>query len=120
MNILQLMMTFLNSLPTILTPLKYAFEALGKLFDRLGADKAQSIAQEAYDLVKDIENNSAFADKWFRDYFGDLDALLKYWPGVSKLVYVAHNTKEDQRCDLHTALVATELEVNVLKMSQKP
>lgn len=119
MGILQMMMGFLNLLPTVMTPLKTAFEALGRLFDKLGASKASAITQQAEDLVRDIENKADFANQWFRDMYGDIDALLKFWPGLTKLVYVVHNTVQNQRVDLHTAVVAAQIEANVLKMSQR-
>lgn len=119
MNLLQLMMSFLNSIPRAFAPLRSVFEALGRLFDRHPNDRAQAILQQAEELVRDIEGKAAFADKWFRDMFADIDTLLKYWPGLVKLVYVAHNTRADQHIDLHTALVVAELEANVLKMNQK-
>lgn len=115
MNFLEIVQRILTMLPSAIQQI---ITALSKLFDSLGQDKAQAVTQEADELAHMVESNPKVALDWFVAMYPDIPSLLKAWPKLPCLMYVANSTQKDQRINMHVALTAAQLAANEIKFER--
>jgi len=121
MGIFAMIVGGLTALPAALAGLRDLIAALGKLFDEISGDdhaKVDAITQHAQDIVGVAENDAENVKRWMIDSYPTVDALIKEFTGLPKLLYAAKNVVADQSISHHAALTTVQLAANAFKQSK--
>src|SRR5262249_26854618 len=111
----------LTALPAALAGVRGLIAALGKLFDGISGDdhaKVDAITQHAPDIVGVAQNDAGNVKGRVIDSYPTVDALIKEFTGLPKLLYAAKNVVADQSISHHAALTTVQLAANALKQSK--
>lgn len=120
MSVFLTIITIISTVGRLLPGIRMVFTSLAELFDRVfdgDQNKAEAVMQQAAALVGHAEETMPVVDKWFRDSYPTIEALLTEWPKVAALMYASHGVAADNGIDRHTSVMAVVSAVNVAKLA---